>query len=166
MKLRSVQAVIRAFDEAKVRFLVVGGVAVNAHGYRRFTADLDLVIGLDPANVRAAFTALASVGYRPRVPVTGDQFADRDLRAKLIEQKGMQVLQFWSDQHRETSLDLFVSEPFPFEEEYDAAVNMELRDAGVVRVVRIPALIRMKEEANRPQDVTDVYHLRMLMEET
>lgn len=166
MKLRSVQAVIRALDEAGVRFLVVGGVAVNAHGYRRFTADLDLVIGLDPANVRAAFEALASVGYRPRVPVTVDQFADRDLRTRLIAEKEMQVLQFWSDQHRETNVDVFVSEPFPFEEEYQAAVTMELRDAGVVRVVRIPALIRMKEEANRPQDVTDVYHLRMLLEES
>lgn len=166
MKLRSVQTVVRALDEAGVRFLVVGGVAVNAHGYRRFTADLDLVIALDPANVQAAFGALATVGYRPRIPVTVEQFADPALRGKLIEEKGMRVLQFWSDQHRETGLDVFVSEPFAFDQEYAGAAEMELRDAGVVRVVRIPTLIRMKEEANRPQDVVDVHHLRMLMEES
>jgi len=29
----------------------------------------------------------------------------------------MQVLQLWSDRHRETSVDIFVHEFFPFEEE-------------------------------------------------
>jgi predicted nucleotidyltransferase len=31
-----------------VRYVVVGGVAVNLHGYQRFTKDVDLVIELVP----------------------------------------------------------------------------------------------------------------------
>jgi hypothetical protein len=38
----------------------------------------------------------------------------------------MQVLQFWSDAHRETSVDVFVSEPFAFDEEALLAVNAEV----------------------------------------
>lgn len=35
MKLFSFEAVFRALNEADVRYLVVGGVAVNVHGYQR-----------------------------------------------------------------------------------------------------------------------------------
>jgi len=40
-------------NEAGVRFLVAGGLAVNAHGYVRFTKDADLVIDLTAENIRA-----------------------------------------------------------------------------------------------------------------
>ena len=43
MEKRSVEAVVRGFNEAQVRYLIAGGVAVVAHGYVRFTADLDLI---------------------------------------------------------------------------------------------------------------------------
>lgn len=34
--------VLRTLNEHEVRYLVVGGLAVVAHGYVRFTKDLDL----------------------------------------------------------------------------------------------------------------------------
>ena len=42
MELRSIEAIIRALNDAQVKYLVVGGLAVNAHGYERFTKDVDL----------------------------------------------------------------------------------------------------------------------------
>lgn len=82
MKVASVEAVARALDQAGVRYLVAGGLAVNAHGYLRLTFDIDLVIRLDPSNIIAAFSALESLGYRPAVPVTAAQFADAKLRSE------------------------------------------------------------------------------------
>jgi hypothetical protein len=41
MKLASVEALVAALEEAGVRYLVAGGLAVNAHGYLRFTHDVD-----------------------------------------------------------------------------------------------------------------------------
>jgi len=38
---RSVEAIIGALNAARVRYLVAGGLAVVAHGYVRFTADID-----------------------------------------------------------------------------------------------------------------------------
>lgn len=43
MELRSIEAVLGALNAAGVRYLIVGGLAVNAHGYQRATMDLDLV---------------------------------------------------------------------------------------------------------------------------
>lgn len=165
MKLDSVQAILRALGEADVRFLVAGGLAVNAHGYHRFTKDLDLVVELDPESVRGLYDALGRLGYRPSVPITADQFADPDLRETLFEEKGMRVLQFWSDEHRETPVDVFVREPFVFEEEYQRADVRELAEVGSVRVVSLDTLIRMKSEADRPEDREDVRHLRMREED-
>lgn len=165
MRLASVQAVVRALDAAGVRYLVAGGLAVNAYGVHRFTKHLDLVVALEPDNVRAAFKALAGLGYRPAVPVTADQFADDRGRRAMAHEKGMQVLQFWSDEHRETPIDVFVEEPFPFDEEYGRGPIRELTDAGSVHIVSLATLIGMKEAAGRAQDRVDVEKLKERHEE-
>ena len=53
MERGSVEAIIAALNAANVRYLVVGGLAVVAHGHVRFTADLDLVLELQEDNVKA-----------------------------------------------------------------------------------------------------------------
>jgi len=67
MRLNSFAAVARALDDAGVRYLIAGGLAVNAHGYLRYTNDVDLVVQLVPENIVRAFAALASIGYSPLV---------------------------------------------------------------------------------------------------
>jgi hypothetical protein len=161
MKLASFDALIRALDTAGVRYLVAGGFAVNAHGYLRFTRDVDLVVQLLPENVLAAFAALGDIGYRPLVPVAAADFADPAKRGEWIRDKGMTVLNFWSERHRDTPVDVFVTEPFPFDEEYGRALVKPLGTVAV-RFVSIPSLIRMKEIAGRPQDRIDIEYLRKL----
>jgi hypothetical protein len=165
MKLASVEAIARALDVAGVRYLLVGGFAVIAHGYGRLTMDLDLVIELSPANIRAAFDALTPLGYRPRQPVTGAQFADPAMRKLWIETKNMKVLNLQSDQHPETTIDIFVIEPFDFEEEYSRALPFSLVPGTPMRVVCLDTLVRMKEAVGRPRDLDDAWHLKMLRQE-
>lgn len=165
VKLASFEAIVRALEGAGVRYLVAGGLAVNAHGYLRFTKDVDFVVQLIPDNVERAFAALGALGYRPTVPVTAVQFGNSALRESWIRDKGMQVLQFWSDAHRETPVDVFVSEPFPFDEEFERALVKPLYGTTPVRFVSIPALIRMKEAAGRTQDRIDIEYLRMRSED-
>ena len=56
-------SLLAAFVAAKVEFAVVGGVAVNIHGYMRATNDLDLFIRPTQENARAAFDALLALGF-------------------------------------------------------------------------------------------------------
>jgi hypothetical protein len=160
MKLMSFTAIVTALQDAGVRYLVAGGLAVNAHGYLRFTKDVDIVVQLVPENIQRAFAALTSAGYKPSVPITAAQFADADMRAGWIRDKNMQVLQFWSDAHRETPIDMFVSEPFPFDAEYAHAVVKPLGGSLAVHFVSIPTLILMKELAGRAQDLIDIENLK------
>lgn len=165
MKLASIEAIARALNEAGVPFIVVGGLAVNAHGYGRATQDIDLVISLDPAAVRRAFQALASLGYGPRVPVTAEGFADPTQRTRWMTEKGMTVLNFHSDRHRETPVDVFVTEPFDFDREHGLALVEEVAPGVPLRIVRLETLLRLKEDAGRPQDLADVAELRSLQSE-
>lgn len=166
MKLASFEALVAALENAGVRYLVAGGLAVNAHGYLRFTKDVDLVIQLVPDTIDAAFRALSTLEYRPVVPISAAQFADARLRESWIQEKGMRVLQFWSDRHRETPVDVFVTEPFVFDDEYRNALVKPLYEQTPVRFVSIPTLIRMKEAADRPQDRIDIEHLRMRLDDS
>jgi hypothetical protein len=163
MKLASFDALVSALQAAQVRYLIAGGLAVNAHGYLRFTRDVDMVVQLVPQNVERAFAALATLGYRPLVPVSAAQFSDAPTRERWIREKGMQVLQFWSDSHRETPVDMFVSEPFDFETEYGRSLAKSLGQVEV-RFVTIPTLIGMKELAGRQQDRIDIEYLRKRLE--
>lgn len=63
MKVGSFDSLVRALDEAAVRYLIAGGLAVNAHGYLRFTRDVDLVLQLGRENILSAFEALDRIGY-------------------------------------------------------------------------------------------------------
>lgn len=160
MKLAALEAVTRSLDQHQVRFIVVGGLAVAAHGYVRNTVDVDLVIQLDPDNIRAAFSALKAAGYAPIVPVSGEQFANRELRESWVRDKGMVVLSFWSDTHRETPIDVFVTEPFAFEQEYSEGLVQELLPDLVLRFPRLETLIEMKRLAGRGKDLIDVEYLQ------
>jgi hypothetical protein len=51
MEVRSAEAIFSALNAADVKYLVVGGLAVNAYGYERLTRHIDLVIGLEPENI-------------------------------------------------------------------------------------------------------------------
>ncbi len=162
MQLTSLEAITRALGDADVPFIVVGGVAVVAHGYGRQTQHLDIVIPLQPEAVSGAFRALGELGYQPRVPVTAEGFADPEQRARWIEDKGMTVLNFHSNQHNGTPVDVFVTEPFDFDEEYRLAMIEEIAPGAPVHIVRLETLLRLKREASRPQDLADVAELSLL----
>jgi hypothetical protein len=160
MKLASFEAIVQALNSAEVRFIVVGGVAVNAHGYLRFTKDVDLVIRLSERDIISAFSALEQIDYRPSNPITAEDFANPTLRETWRREKGMLVLKMWSDRHRETPLDIFVYEPFDFNVEYGRALYNE--DDIPARFASIQTLIAMKEPVGRTQDLLDIEKLRLI----
>jgi hypothetical protein len=68
VEVRSVEAIVRALNAADAQYLIVGGLAVNAHGYVRLTRDVDIVLQLDPANFSRALSALFDIGYQMSIP--------------------------------------------------------------------------------------------------
>lgn len=162
MEVRSIEAIVKALNAAKVQYLIVGGLAVGAHGYDRLTADVDLVIGLQPQNITRGLRALLAAGWRMSIPVTVEEFADPKLRESWRREKNMIVLKLWSDAHRRTPVDVFVYEPFDFKKEF-ARAQWE-RVAGKTRapVICYKTLLAMKKTAGRDRDLLDIKALKKL----
>jgi hypothetical protein len=162
MEVRSVEAIVQALNAADVRYLVVGGLAVNAHGFERLTRDIDLVIGLERENIVRGLRALLNIGYSLAIPVSPEEFADPKRREEWRREKNMVVLKLWSDVHRRTPIDVFIYEPFDFDRElkeaswHNVAVNLK------APILRRQALIEMKREAGRPQDLIDVAEMEAI----
>jgi hypothetical protein len=55
------QALFERLGRAGVDYVVIGGWAVNAHGHRRLTGDLDICPDPDPANLRRLAGVLAEL---------------------------------------------------------------------------------------------------------
>ena len=166
METRSVEAIVRALNDTRVRYLIVGGLAVNAHGYSRMTRDIDLVIQLESSNTQRGLEALLAAGYHLMIPEKPEAFGDAATRTRWREEKGMIVLKLWSDEHRRTPVDVFVYEPFDFDREYDAAHWVEISPGLKAPVVSLPALLQMKRDAGRPRDLEDIKELSRGRENT
>jgi hypothetical protein len=128
------------------------------------TFDLDLVVQLHPQNTARAMEALQSLGYKPTVPVAASLFANAQIRQSWITEKGVVVFQLHSNLHPDTTIDLFVTEPFDFDAEYYRALIGELLPGRETRFVGMAALIRMKEAAGRAKDLEDIRQLKLLQE--
>lgn len=136
-------AAVAAFLDASGRpTAIIGGVAVIAHGFARFTADIDACVVADPAEVGDLVRIARRSDLRPRIK-DAPAFARANL-VLLLEHAPTK-----------TPVDLSLAlQPF----ELQAAETAEVVDfAGVkIRVPNLTALLVYKMLAARPQDLADV----------
>lgn len=69
--------VLESFNVQGVNYLVVGGFAVNFHGYNRATADLDLWISNDEDNLDRIQAAIEKIGFEFNEEAKGELRSDR-----------------------------------------------------------------------------------------
>lgn len=144
MELRSVETVVKALNEAGVEYIVVGGVAVNAHGFVRMTRDLNLVLRLERENCILGLNTLFKIGYQMAIPASVEDFANPETRDLWRNEKNMIVLKLWSDLHQRTPIDIFIYEPFEFAQETLRLTRMELSPHVSAPVVSLDTLLEMK----------------------
>ncbi len=71
--------------EAKVDFIVVGGIAVSIQGYVRFTEDVDILIENSVENKERLLDGLANYGEGFARELTVDDFTDEEGAIRIIE---------------------------------------------------------------------------------
>lgn len=155
-------AIIAALEQAGVRYVVAGGMAVNLHGHLRFTKDIDLLIDLAPANASHAMRVFASLGLQPRVPVPIEDFADASIRDDWFHNRNMLVFQLWHPTDPFCTVDVFIRNPIDFDSLWQRSELVELGSTPC-RIAGIEDLIAMKNDAGRPQDLRDIEELRHIL---
>jgi hypothetical protein len=161
----NLREIFKALADARVDYVVVGGLAVIMHGHLRATRDLDVVVGLQPDNCAKAMDALGGIGLRPRLPVTLADFTDPATRQDWWQNRNMMVLQLWDPAYPERSVDVFVREPLDFQSMLADAAIKDL-DGIPIPVASIAHLILLKQAAGRPLDIDDIEALRDIAAET
>jgi len=159
MEVRSIETIVKALNDAGVQYLIVGGLAVNAHGFVRSTRDVDIVLQLHASNAGKGLNALLQAGWQMAIPETPAAFADPLKRESWRSEKNMIVLKLWSDSHRRTPIDIFIYEPFDFQRELPHALHLEIGPGISAPFVSLETLLQMKREAGRPQDLIDIEEL-------
>jgi len=157
------EPVFDALESSGARYVVVGGLATVLHGFARLTADIDLVVDLEPDEAKKVLTALQAIGLRSRAPVGPFDFADPLVRRSWIDDKGMRVFSLWDPAEPLREVDLFVEHLMPFDELFARSELFEL-GANRVRIASIPDLIALKRLAGRPQDLQDIEALEAILE--
>jgi hypothetical protein len=154
--------VFDAFARERVRFVVVGGVAVNLRGVPRFTADLDVAVALELDNLRAIEQALTALGLRPRLPESVEKLADPETRRDWTENRNLKAFTFQHPSNPLCQVDLVIA-PFSYED-IDADAETLHAEGLSLRVASAATLIRMKTGTGRDQDASDVDALKRIAE--
>lgn len=141
---RDFQEFLRSFVTHDVRFLIVGGYALAAHGHPRYTKDLDVWVWADPSNSPRIVDALTDFG-----------FGDLGLSASDFEQPGV-VVQLGREPQRIDILTFATGLEFP--EAYDRRMLVPL--GGIeVPFVSLDDLRANKRAAGRLRDLADLEDL-------
>ena len=162
MKRDSVVAIVERLNENGVEYLIVGGLAVVAHGYVRFTADVDLLLSVERDNLKRAVQALKMLGYRPRAPVPFEDYIERSKRQEWAREKNMTVFSLFSVVHPATEVDLFLEPPIDFDAAYMRAVRQEVAPGITATFCSLDDLIELKTLSGRPEDQADIDKLKDL----
>ena len=159
-------ALFALLNKARVRYMVVGGMAVNLYGIARSTADIDIFVDLEDGNAGRFVKAMKEAGFKPKIPVRLEDFADKEKRIKWVEEKGMIVFSLYDPKNPFFLLDVFADAPFDFESVFKKIKIKRLGGLNInIPVVPIEELIKMKEALARPQDLADVFYLRKVQGE-
>ncbi len=155
------EKLLRELFRAKVPYLVVGGMAVNLHGYDRSTGDLDIMVSLKSADVKRLVRAVKAIGFKPRLPVSLDDLADPEKRRVWIEEKNMLVFSVYNPALEFEQVDILIVDDMDFSQAYLRREDIRAGDT-VISLISIPDLIRMKKKAGRKTDKIDIEALETI----
>ena len=146
---------LMSLSEEKVQYVLVGGLAVQLHGYMRSTFDIDLVLAMNDANLVRFIAVAKRFGLVPSIPVPIDTLRNAAQIDQWHREKGMLAFALREPQIGGGVVDILVRPNVPFEQLMDNAVAGELFKQKVW-VAAIDDLLTMKRIANRPKDRLDI----------
>lgn len=156
MVTESPLAIARSIVDAGVDCVVIGGHAVNFHGYPRSTQDVDLIFRRgDNGDVKLHETLIElgafwigdeidpTTGIEIAIPVSLDYIANHHLMMLGTRHGYLDLFDFIPGMPAEPLDDLFAT----------------AQKSGTLRFVSLSWLRKMKLAAGRPQDLIDLEHL-------
>jgi hypothetical protein len=157
-------AIFKKFNDAGIRYLVVGGLAVNLYGVPRMTYDVDVLLDLEDDNINRFVGLMKEWGFKPKVPVEIMEFASKEKREDWIKNKHMKAFNLVNPEWAIKEIDVIIDSPVDYVLGAQHARTVVLQGVPVP-IVSIDDLIKMKEITERQQDAADIRYLKELKDE-
>lgn len=142
-------------EKVGLRIIMVGGAAVNHHGYKRHSADVDLWIEPVPENFDKLLRVLLALGYElDQLPQAVRQ-AEQNVSIKISPGQEIELITRFNP-------------GCSFEEAWSRCEIAEVSGMRVAkyRVLAFDDLINSKVRSARPKDLLDVHELQRRREGT
>lgn len=147
---------LRVLRKHRVPFVIIGGHAVNFHGFGRATEDADVIWLRSPESEPAMLRALTEIGAQfigdDIDPATG---IERTYPVTLAYIQSSHLMMLWTN---DGFLDLFDYIPALPEQDVRQVLDSSVESDGL-RYVSLDWLRRMKEASGRPKDLLDLENL-------
>lgn len=151
------RGIFEVLSRHAVEYVVIGGIAVQVHGHRRTTKDLDIVPDPSAENAERLAAALAELEARPReVPGAGPPTAEQLRMAPIVPPL--------STRHGELRVLNDVPGAAPYGELRERAIVLEL-DGIPLAIAGRDDVIAMKRASGRESDLRDIEFITALEDE-
>ena len=145
---------LRTLHRHAVDFTIVGGVAVQVHGHRRTTKDLDLIPAPDPGNIERLAAALQELQARPRdLPRAAAPTIEQLTTAAIVPPL--------TTRHGELHILRDVPGAPAYADLRARALVLELNGIPLA-IAGLDDVIAMKRASGRPADISDIAVLTAL----
>jgi hypothetical protein len=134
---------LKVLNEYEVKYILIGGYAVNLHGYSRYTGDLDIWSDPEKENCERLIKAIDKFGFETDILKNKDLTNESPI--KLSD--GLLKIEILSK----------IEGGFTFEEAYSRSVEIE---KFKIILISYSDLVKNKEASMRMKDATDVYYLK------
>jgi len=138
------KTLIRLFEKHRVRYVLVGGHAVNYYGYVRTTQDMDILVFPSSGNAGRIMRAIGDFG-----------FAGAGIPRELFE-RGGGVVHLGVEPNR---IDILTSLVGATNDEIFARSRMVQIEDVEVSIISLEDLLRVKRGSKRPRDLADADEL-------
>jgi len=148
----NLKELVHALKKEKINYMIVGGYAVNFHGYSRNTVDIDIVIKFNLTNLKKIEKLLHSMGMISRLPI--DAVSVYKFRQEYIENRNLIAWNFYTENDPTEQVDILIAHDVSdFKTERFRVGELELK------VISKDDLIKMKKKSGREKDLMDIREL-------
>ncbi len=143
---------VKALKKEKINYMIVGGYAVNFHGYSRNTVDIDLIIKFTLANLKKIESIMHQMGMISRLPI--DAVSIYHFKDEYIKKRNLIAWNFYNEDDPTDQIDILINHDVgDFKSEKFRVGKLELT------VITKEDLIKMKKKSRRDKDLLDIKEL-------
>lgn len=155
------EEILREFQDKKVKYILVGGIAFNLLGGARSTLDMDILVEMSDKNLAKIVTILKKKGYSVKQPVDPMGIADKKTREDWIKNKNMKAFNFYKGDNTYEEVDIVIDSPVDFKDAAKDATKVKIKDIAL-NVISVKKFIKMKKKSGRPKDLMDIEAIKIV----